>query len=83
MRIDIKKIMLRCLAGLFVIFFGVIGYSYFSEPVGTEGRVLGMIGMAACCLVSLHHLITGNRKFFFPKIEPLFSKKDVRKQDVE
>lgn len=71
-----KKIMLRCLAGFFVISFGMTAYFYFNEPVGNEGRILGMIGMAVCCLVSLHYLITGNRKFFFPEIKPLFSKKN-------
>jgi len=70
-----RKIVLRILAGLLGVAFGFTAYGYYTEPVGSDGRILGIIGMASCCLVALHYTVTGSRKLFFPKLGPLFPKK--------
>ena len=69
-----KKMVLRCLAGLLAIGCLITGYGYYTEPVGSDGRILGMFSMISCCIIALHHVITGSRKLFFPRFS--FKKKD-------
>ena len=82
MKIQVKVVLLRCLALLLVILFAITTYGFYTEPVGNDGRISGLIKMSFAFLVSLYYLINGRLSFFMPKIEPLFSK-SVKKKDVE
>ena len=58
-----KNMILRCLVGLLAIFFLLIGYFHYTEPVGNEGRILGMVGMASSFIAALNYAITGSHLF--------------------
>ena len=58
-----KNMILRCLAGLLAIGCLITGYGYYTEPVGNEGRILGMVGMASSFIATLNYAITGSHLF--------------------
>ena len=83
MKIQVKKVLLRCVYSILVILFGLNTYDYYMEPVGNDGRVSGIIQMSFAFLVSLYYLINGRFFSLLPEIGPLFSKKSVKKKDIE
>ena len=78
MKIQVKVVLLRCLALLLVILFALTTYGFYTEPAGNDGRVAGLIKMLFAFLVSLYYLINGRLFSLLPEIGPLFSKKDVK-----
>lgn len=83
MKIQVKKVLLRLLALISVILFGLGTYDYFMEPVGNDGRFSGIIQASFAFLVSLYYLINGRFFSLLPEIGPLFSMKSVKKKDIE
>ena len=83
MKIQFKVVLLRLFALLMTILFGLGTYDYLMEPIGNEGRISGLIKMSFAFFVSLYYLINGRFFSLLPEIGPLFSKKSVKKKDVE
>ena len=83
MKIQVKVVLLRCLALLLVILFAITTYGFYTEPVGNDGRVTGLIKMSFAFFVSLYYLINGRFFSLLPEIGPLFSMKSVKKKDIE
>jgi len=61
-RQSMKTIILRILAALLSCFFAFMSYSYYTDPVGANGRISALFTNVFCCFLFLHFAVTGSRK---------------------